>query len=170
MNRRRLLRRIGAAAVTSLAARTRLDVLAQPARAGGCSTVPPAVQLYTLRDALARDARATLAALRGLGIGEAELYGLNGPESAAPFGVPAAELRRLFDANGIRVPMAHVGGELTGSAAIGDIAGTGGGGSLLHVESQPSPFSTLPSSHSSPGPSTTTAPMEALPLPSRRNA
>jgi sugar phosphate isomerase/epimerase len=139
MNRRRFLRRTSAAAASSLAAGLGFDIFSQPARADGCGAVPPAVQLYTVRDALARDARAAVAALREIGIVEAELFGLNGPESATSFGLPAPELRRLLDANGIRVPLSHVGGALTNTAAIADIARTLGIGTL--VVALPSEFS-----------------------------
>jgi sugar phosphate isomerase/epimerase len=103
---------------------------AQAARAGACASPVPAVQLYTIRDALGRDLRAALAALADIGIVEAELYGLNGPESATLFGLPVRELKRLLDEHGIRVPMAHVGGDLENSAAIAEIARTLGVDSL----------------------------------------
>lgn len=97
--------------------------LAQPAaRAGGCGAPPPAAQLFTIRDALGRDPRAALAELARAGIVEAELYGLNGAESATLFGLPAAELKRAFDGAGIRVPFSHIGGELTSSAEIAGVA------------------------------------------------
>jgi sugar phosphate isomerase/epimerase len=91
------------------------------ARAADC-TQPPGVQLYTIRDALQRDPRAALVALREIGIREAELYNLNGPESAQLFGMPARDFRSLLDANGIRVPLSHVGGALTNVSAIAEIA------------------------------------------------
>ena len=80
----------------------------KPARADGCGGPPPGVQLFTVREALGRDPRAALRSLREIGIVEAELYGLNGPENATLFGLPARELKRAFDENGIRVPtLAH---------------------------------------------------------------
>jgi sugar phosphate isomerase/epimerase len=97
-----------------------LELAAQSAR--GCAGPVPAVQLYTVRDALGRDPRATLAALAEIGIVEAELYGLSGPESATLFGLPVRELRRALDDHGIRVPMAHIGGNLENPAAIAEIA------------------------------------------------
>jgi sugar phosphate isomerase/epimerase len=116
-------RRLFLAHSTALAASTAaIDLWAQPARAGGCGGPPAAVQLYTVRDALGRNARTALRALREIGIVEAELYGLNGPENATLFGLPARELKRAFDENGIRVPMSHVGGTLENTAAIADIA------------------------------------------------
>jgi sugar phosphate isomerase/epimerase len=89
------------------------------------------VQLYTIRDALQRDPRAALVALRAIGIVEAELYGLNGAENATLFGLPAKDLKEALDANGIRVPISHVGGTLTNTAAIGAIARTLGLGTLV---------------------------------------
>jgi sugar phosphate isomerase/epimerase len=124
MNRRNFLTRSTALAVSSFAGATALELLAQPARADGCSGPASAVQLYTLRDALGRDPRAALRQLREIGVVEGELYGLNGPENATLFGLPASELKRAFDDNGIRVPMSHVGGTLENTAAIADIART----------------------------------------------
>jgi sugar phosphate isomerase/epimerase len=113
------LTRTGALAASSLVG---LDLTSQPARPGGCGGPAPAVQLYTVRDALVRDPRAALAELREIGIVEAELYGFQGPEDAKPFGMPASDLKRAFDANGIRVSISHIGGALTNVAVIGDIA------------------------------------------------
>lgn len=136
MNRRRFLARSAALAASSIVG---LDLFSRPARADGCGGPAPAVQLYTVRDALARDPRATLASLREIGIVEAELWGLNGPESATLFGMPVSDLKRTLDANGIRLPISHIGGALTNSAAIGDIARTLGIEAL--VVALPSEFS-----------------------------
>ncbi|HJR70457.1 MAG TPA: sugar phosphate isomerase/epimerase, partial [Gammaproteobacteria bacterium] len=46
------------------------------------------------------------------------------PESATLFGLQASELKRVLDGSGIRVPISHVGGALTSTAAIGEIART----------------------------------------------
>ena len=100
MKRRTFLGRSTALAASSFVGTAAFDLLAQPARADGCSGPAPAVQLYTVRDALGRDPRAALRQLREIGIVEAELYGLNGPESATLFGLPARELKRAFDENG----------------------------------------------------------------------
>jgi sugar phosphate isomerase/epimerase len=139
MNRRRFLTQTSVAAASTLAAGVRFEIFSQPARADGCDALTPAVQLYTVRDALARDVRAALAELRSIGIVEAELSGLNGPESATIYGLPARELKRVLDANGIRVPVAHVGGALTNAAAISEIAKTVGVETL--VVALPSEFS-----------------------------
>jgi sugar phosphate isomerase/epimerase len=119
MNRRHFLARSGALAASSLIG---LELYAQPARADGCGGPPPGVQLYTVRDALGRDPQAALRELREIGIVEAELYGLNGPGNSTLFGMSARDLKRVLDANGIRVPAAHIGGDLTNHAAIADIA------------------------------------------------
>jgi sugar phosphate isomerase/epimerase len=109
-------------AAGSLVSGAALELLAQPARADGCAGPKSAVQLYTIREALGRDARGALRSLREIGIVEAELYGLNGPENATLFGLQAAELKRALDENGIRVPISHIGGDLANTAAIGGIA------------------------------------------------
>jgi sugar phosphate isomerase/epimerase len=121
MNRRQFLSRSAALAAGCGAGAA--ELLSQPARADGCAGPASAVQLYTVRDALGRDLRGALRSLREIGIVEAELYGLNGPENATLFGVPARDVRRAFDENGIRVPISHVGGNLENTAAIADIAG-----------------------------------------------
>lgn len=136
MNRRGFLTRTGALAAGAL---LNLDLRSQPARADGCGGPPPGVQLYTVRDALGRDPRAAIAQLREIGIVEAELYGLNGPGNATLFGLPAPELKRTFDANGMRLPAAHIGGDLANHAAIADIAHAVGAESV--IVALPSEFS-----------------------------
>jgi sugar phosphate isomerase/epimerase len=131
MDRRRFLTRSSAFAASSLVGATAMKLVSQPARADGCAGPPPAVQLYTVRDALGRDTRAALRELREIGIVEAELYGLNGPDNATLYGLPARDLKRMFDDNGIRLAASHVGGDLTNHAAIGDIARTLGIDSLI---------------------------------------
>jgi sugar phosphate isomerase/epimerase len=96
-----------------------------------CTALPAGVQLFTVRDLLQSDPRGTLAKLRELGIVEAELYGLSGPESASLFGLTAKELKAAFDANGIRVPSSHIGGALTNTAAIAEIARAVGAGAVI---------------------------------------
>jgi sugar phosphate isomerase/epimerase len=114
--------RLAAGALTGTAA---LDLLAQPAgRADSCRGAASAVQLFTVREALGRDLRGALRSLREIGIVEAELFGLSGPESSTLFGQPARDVKRAFDDNGIRLPMSHVGGELTNTAGIAEIART----------------------------------------------
>ena len=98
--------------------------LAPRASRAACTALPSGVQLYTVRDALQRDPRGTLAKLHDIGIVEGELYGLNGRESASLFGLPAKALKQAFDANDIQVRMSHIGGALTTTAAIAEIAHT----------------------------------------------
>jgi sugar phosphate isomerase/epimerase len=121
MRRRDFLRSSGLFAGAALGGSTL--TFAQPgARADGCGAPPPGVQLYTVRDALGRDPRAALAELGRAGIVEGELYGVG--DSATLFGMPVAELRRAFDAAGIRVPYTHVGGDLGDPRAIAPVART----------------------------------------------
>jgi len=136
MNRRHFLASSGALAAGSLLG---FDVRSQPTRASGCSGPAPAVQLFTVRDALARDLDAALRSLREIGIVEGELFGLNGPESATLFGRSARDLKRAFDGAGIHVPISHIGGDLTNTAAIAEVARTLGVGTV--VVALPSEFS-----------------------------
>jgi sugar phosphate isomerase/epimerase len=125
MNRRGFIAGTTALAASSLAGTAALELGAQPAaRANGCAGPAAGVQLYTVRDALGRDPRAALRSLREIGLVEAELFGLNGPDSATLFGLPARDLKRALDENGIKVPISHVGGELANTAAIAEIART----------------------------------------------
>jgi sugar phosphate isomerase/epimerase len=124
MNRRHFLTSGTALAASSVVGATAFPLLSQPARADGCGGPRPAVQLYTVREALGRDLRGALRSLREIGIVEAELFGLNGPESATLFGLPARDVKRAFDENGIRLPISHVGGDLANTAAIAEIART----------------------------------------------
>jgi len=105
--------------------------LAPQALRAACSALPSGVQLFTVRDLLQRDPRGTLARLHEIGIVEGELYGLNGPENASLFGLTAKELKQAFDANGIRVPSSHIGGALTNTAAIAEIAHAVGAGTVI---------------------------------------
>src|SRR5262245_24361950 len=123
MNRRDFIAR-GAASLAASSVVGVGELYSQPARTAGCLGPPSGVQVFTVSEALGRDPRAALRSLKEIGIVEAELFGLNGPESATLFGLPASDLKRAFDENGIRVPISHVGGDLTNSAAIADIAKT----------------------------------------------
>jgi sugar phosphate isomerase/epimerase len=119
MNRRKFIR--GASTVASGALVYTRGLRFDQARAADCTRLP-GVQLYTIRDALQRDPRAALATLREIGFVETELWGLNGAENAQLFGLPARDLKRLFDDNGLKVPLSHVGGALTNVPAISEIA------------------------------------------------
>ena len=114
MNRRDLIVQTGALAIGG--------ALASRGARAACSALPAGVQLYTVRDQLQKDLRGTLAKLHEIGIVEGELYGLNGPENASLFGLTAKELKQAFDASGIKVSMSHIGGALTNTAAISEIA------------------------------------------------
>jgi sugar phosphate isomerase/epimerase len=161
MNRRRFLARSTVVAVSSFASASALDLFGQPAaRADGCAGPAAAVQLYTVRDALGRDPRAALRSLREIGIVEAELYGLNGPENATLFGMSAAELKRALDESGLRVPFSHIGGALTNSAALADIARTLGIETL--VVALPSEFSGMVDGRFAMVPATGRAQLDAL--------
>ena len=119
MNRRKFMS--GASAVATAAVLGDAGLGSGQARAAAC-TQPPGVQLYTIRAALQSDSRAALAALRSIGMREAEMWGLNGPENAQVFGMPARDLKSLFDESDIRVPISHIGGALTNVPEIAEIA------------------------------------------------
>jgi sugar phosphate isomerase/epimerase len=123
MNRRDFLAQ-GTALVAGVA-------FAPQALRAACSALPAGVQLFTVRDLLQKDPRGTLARLHDIGIVEGELYGLNGPESSSLFGLTAKELRQAFDANGIKVPSSHIGGALTNTGPIAEIAHTLGAGMVV---------------------------------------
>src|SRR5690349_17368108 len=122
MNRRDFIARGAALAASSMAYGA--DLRAQPTRGATCAGPPSGVQLFTIREALGRDLSGALLALHDIGIVEAELFGLNGPESTTLFGQPVADVKRVLDEFGIRVPISHIGGDLTNTAAIANIAHT----------------------------------------------
>lgn len=88
---------------------------------GWCAGAPAGVQLYTLREALARDPRAALGAVAELGIGEVELFGL-GRGSEQLFGLPLAELKDVLDRLGLPAPLAHVSDEFGDAESVAAIA------------------------------------------------
>jgi sugar phosphate isomerase/epimerase len=92
------------------------------ARAANCPEPRAGVQLWTVRDALQEDPAGAVAALRGLGIVDAELFGLSGNKDARLHGMPAGELKKLFDDHGLRAPFAQIGGELTNVSANAELA------------------------------------------------
>jgi sugar phosphate isomerase/epimerase len=130
MNRRELIQGAGAVATSTLV---------HGCRARADCTQPPGVQLYSIRENLQRDARGALATLGEIGLREAEMWGLNGPENAQLFGMPARDLKSLLDDNGIRVPISHIGGALSNVPEIAAIAHTLGCETL--VVALPSEFS-----------------------------
>ena len=119
MNRRKFIN--GASAVATAAVLGDAGLGLRRAQAADC-TRPPGVQLYSIRDPLRVDPRGALARLREIGMREAEMWGLNGPENAQLLGMPARDLKSLLDENGIRVPISHVGGALTNVPEITEIA------------------------------------------------
>lgn len=85
----------GAAGVAALAAR--------PSRAAGHEATParvPGIQLYTVRDSMAEDPRATLEAIAAIGYREVEFAGY--------YDIPPAELKRLLASLGMTSPNSHV--------------------------------------------------------------
>ena len=116
MNRRDFIARSSAVAASVVVA----SHASRPAAAAECNP-PLGVQLFTVRDELRRDLRATLARLREIGFTQAELYGLSGRENRL-FGLTAAELKSAFAANALSVELSHVDGSLTNTAAIADFA------------------------------------------------
>jgi sugar phosphate isomerase/epimerase len=116
VNRRDFIARSSAVAASVVVA----SHASRPAAAAECNP-PLGVQLFTVRDELRRDLRATLARLREIGFTQAELYGLSGRENRL-FGLTAAELKSAFAANALSVELAHVDGSLTNTAAIADFA------------------------------------------------
>ena len=83
-----------------------LAALASPwARAAGQEPMParvPGIQLYTVRDSMAQDPRATLEAIAAIGYREVEFAGY--------YDIPPAELRALLDSLGMTSPNSHVDG------------------------------------------------------------
>ena len=63
------------------------------------------IQLYSLRDDARRNLERTLADIAAAGYKDVELLG-----SMDNFGMPAAQLRKVLDQNGLRAPSTHVGG------------------------------------------------------------
>jgi sugar phosphate isomerase/epimerase len=115
-NRRAFVRQ--SAAVIAASAVSGVDL----ALAADCSIPPAAVQLWTVRDALREDPRNTVESLRRIGVVEAEMFGLSGGDDARPHGMRAPDLKRLLDDNGLRVPFAQIGGDLTNVPATAELA------------------------------------------------
>jgi sugar phosphate isomerase/epimerase len=106
--RRTFLRALGAA--TGAALLGPVAACASRASAAAATAGPPAdaaragmrlgIQLYTVREAMARDADATLATLRAIGYRDVELAGTYGRTPAA--------MRTLLDRHGLAAPASHV--------------------------------------------------------------
>ena len=65
------------------------------------------IQLYSLRDDAKVNLERTIAAIAAAGYNDVELLG-----SMNNFDMPPAQLRRVLDSNGLRVPSTHVGGNV----------------------------------------------------------
>ena len=129
MNRRSLLR----TAAGALAAHALPSGLLLPAsaRAQACSARASGVQLYTVRDLLARDARGTLATLAGLGLAQVEAFGLDAITDGRLFGLPLATLTTTLGDLGLTAPTSNIGGALASNAAAADAANALGIGTLI---------------------------------------
>jgi sugar phosphate isomerase/epimerase len=101
MNRRDFVRVVGSAA--AFAPLGCASAQTSPARTLG----RVGLQLYSLRDDARRDLERTIANIAAAGYHDVELLG-----SMNNFGMPAAELRRVLDRNGLRAPSTHVSGNV----------------------------------------------------------
>ena len=99
ITRRSFLATLGATAATLACAPT------VNARMGVRRLRRVGVQLYSLRDDARRDLSRTLADIAAAGYNDVELLG-----SMDNFGMPPQQLRAVLDANGLRAPSTHVGG------------------------------------------------------------
>jgi sugar phosphate isomerase/epimerase len=109
-SRRTFLRAVGRACGAAAGAALLPPLAACAPRAGAASDTAATsdastgmrlgIQLYTVRAAMARDADATLAALRGIGYRHVELAGTHGRTPAA--------MRTLLDRHGLAAPSGHV--------------------------------------------------------------
>lgn len=77
--------------------------------------IPIALQLYSVREICARDVKGAIAGVAEIGYEGAEPWGYDGT-SLEWMGVPAAELRAAYDANGLRCCGIH----LTTGAFLGE--------------------------------------------------
>ena len=101
MNRRHFLKH---AAALGTAAALSAPLLA----AGEAVKYPLAYQLFSIRDAMAEDAVATLQALKAMGYRDFEVYGFD-EERGAYYGYAAAEFKRILDDLGLTVSSGHYG-------------------------------------------------------------
>lgn len=126
MRRRTMIKVAGAGAVL-LGAGRMLPAYASSAGRSAPSHTEAAlgVQLYTVRDPLQSDVRATLAEIAAIGYREVELFGLGGEiQGDKPlFGLTAKEFATALEDLGLRAPMAHIGGDAMNIAEIADLVG-----------------------------------------------
>ncbi len=126
MRRRTMIRAAGAGAVL-LGAGKMLPAYASGAGQGAPSRTEAALglQLYTVRDPLQSDVRATLAEIAAIGYREVELFGLGGEDQGDKplFGLTAKEFAAALEDLGLRAPMAHIWGGAMNIAEIADLVG-----------------------------------------------
>ena len=67
-------------------------------------TAPIGLQLWSVRDALAKDAKGTLASIGKQGYKFVESFGF---DNGGWFGIPAAELKKVLSGNGMTMVSSH---------------------------------------------------------------
>ena len=125
--RRRTMIKVAGAGTLMLAAGKMLPAYASGAGQGAPSRTEAALglQLYTVRDPLQSDVRATLAEIAAIGYREVELFGLGGEDQGDKplFGLTAKEFAAALEDLGLRAPMAHIWGGAMNIAEIADLVG-----------------------------------------------
>ena len=125
--RRRTMIKVAGAGTLMLAAGKMLPPYASGAGQGAPSRTEAALglQLYTVRDPLQSDVRATLAEIAAIGYREVELFGLGGEDQGDKplFGLTAKEFAAALEDLGLRAPMAHIWGGAMNIAEIADLVG-----------------------------------------------
>ena len=125
--RRRTMIKVAGAGALMLAAGKMLPPYASGAGQGAPSRTEAALglQLYTVRDPLQSDVRATLAEIAAIGYREVELFGLGGEDQGDKplFGLTAKEFAAALEDLGLRAPMAHIWGGAMNIAEIADLVG-----------------------------------------------
>lgn len=98
-NRRNFIKRSG---LLTLASFLPLPLLA----GSGLHKYKMGLQVFTIRDAMARDAEGTLKQVKALGYEDLELYGFD-PEKVAYYGFKATDFKRLLDDLGLTASSCH---------------------------------------------------------------
>jgi sugar phosphate isomerase/epimerase len=101
MNRRNFILKSSVLSVTAL---SMLQCTANKIAAIGGGRV--GLQLYTVRDAMSKDARGTLKALSAMGYTDVENAGYSGGKF---YGIPVKEMKMLLDDLGLRMASGHIG-------------------------------------------------------------
>jgi sugar phosphate isomerase/epimerase len=114
MDRRTCLKTLGAAALGAGA----LSAKSVRSRLG--------LQLFTVREGLARDVEGTLGEVAALGYAEVEMFGFGGNAFIQDplFGLTAREWRRILDAHGLEAPMTQISGRVEDPRPLADSAHT----------------------------------------------